>query len=51
LSNRPLNVIAALLVALVSAAPAAANGPRISHFTLENGLQVVVIPDHSSSST
>src|SRR6202453_4806890 len=26
--------------------PAAADGPEISHFTLQNGLEVVVIPDH-----
>src|SRR5438445_5211614 len=45
----------ALLVALaviLSAAPpllspaAAAAGPKITHFTLANGLEVVVIPDH-----
>src|SRR5438105_8705388 len=27
-------------------APAAASAPQISHFTLPNGLEVVVIPDH-----
>jgi len=27
-------------------APAAETGPDISHFTLDNGLEVVVIPDH-----
>jgi zinc protease len=26
--------------------PAAANGPKVTHFTLMNGLEVVVIPDH-----
>jgi zinc protease len=26
--------------------PAKAEGPQISHFTLDNGLEVVVIPDH-----
>jgi zinc protease len=30
----------------VAAAPASAEGPKISHFTLDNGLEVVVIPDH-----
>ena len=29
-----------------SAGTAAANGPRITHFTLPNGLEVVAIPDH-----
>jgi zinc protease len=47
LPTRPLNALAALLlVALSSPAPAVASGPRISHFTLANGLEIVVIPDH-----
>jgi|SRR5579883_1874633 zinc protease len=37
--------VAALALALQVAA-AAAGGPNVSHFTLENGLEVVVIPDH-----
>jgi zinc protease len=28
------------------APPAAANGPDVTHFTLANGLEVVIIPDH-----
>jgi zinc protease len=34
------------LIAGVASASAEATGPDISHFTLGNGLQVVVIPDH-----
>ena len=37
---------AALATFLAAAAPAAAGGPDITHFTLANGLEVVVIPDH-----
>jgi zinc protease len=50
LLSKPLNAFAALvLVAAAAAGPsgsASANGPQISHFTLPNGLEVVVIPDH-----
>ncbi len=38
-----------LTLALIAALPLAANadtGPKIEHFTLGNGLEVVVIPDH-----
>jgi zinc protease len=34
------------LVAVTFAGAAAAGGPEITHFTLANGLEVVVIPDH-----
>jgi zinc protease len=37
---------AAVLTAVLTAAPHAAAGPEISHFTVSNGLEVVVIPDH-----
>jgi zinc protease len=41
-------VVGAVAVASVVMAcgPAKAGGPQISHFTLDNGLEVVVIPDH-----
>ena len=38
-----------LTLALMTASPLAANadaGPKVEHFTLSNGLEVVVIPDH-----
>ena len=36
-----------LLVALAALAPAAhATGPEVAHFTLANGLEMVVVPDH-----
>src|SRR5271163_5113872 len=38
-----------LALALVGAAASttrAASGPEVSHFTLSNGLEVVVVPDH-----
>jgi zinc protease len=38
--------LAAALALMLCAAPAGAEGPDISHFTLPNGLEVVVIPDH-----
>ncbi len=45
-----LTVFAALALAtsMLAGAPetAAANGPKVTHFTLANGLEVVVIPDH-----
>ena len=47
---KPLTTLAALAVvasALVGAvATAIAGAPQITHFTLSNGLEVVVIPDH-----
>src|ERR1700720_229159 len=36
----------AALAVMICAAAAAASGPPITHFTLANGLEVVVIPDH-----
>ena len=36
----------AALAAVVLAAPAQAGGPQVTNFTLSNGLEVVVIPDH-----
>ena len=47
---KPLTTFAALAVAASALAgailSATANGPQITHFTLSNGLEVVVIPDH-----
>jgi zinc protease len=41
------SAFAAAFTALIAAVvPAAAGGPEITHFTLANGLEVVVIPDH-----
>jgi zinc protease len=41
-------MLAALVVAgsAVASVAASAGGPQVSHFTLANGLEVVVIPDH-----
>jgi len=41
-------VFGAIAVAsmIMACGPAGAGGPQISHFTLDNGLEVVVIPDH-----
>ena len=39
-------VLAVVLAGALSAGAAAATGPQVSHFTLSNGLQVVVVPDH-----
>jgi len=39
-------VSAFVVVLLPGRAPAQTPGPEISHFTLKNGLEVVVIPDH-----
>jgi zinc protease len=36
----------AAAVALGPICPASAEGPQISHYTLANGLEIVVIPDH-----
>jgi len=42
-----LLAVAALMAALVGATPNAAfAGAEVSHFTLANGLEVVVVPDH-----
>ncbi|MFY9900467.1 MAG: insulinase family protein, partial [Xanthobacteraceae bacterium] len=38
-----LLLVAALVVATASAAYA---GAEVSHFTLANGLEIVVVPDH-----
>jgi zinc protease len=38
--------IGAVAAATVMAGSARAEGPQISHFSLDNGLEVVVIPDH-----
>jgi len=43
--NWLIGVVAALAFALQSAG-AAAEGPEIANFTLQNGLEIVVIPDH-----
>jgi zinc protease len=47
--SKPTAILAAalLVAALAASLPAAASdGPKISQFTLPNGLQIVVIPDH-----
>jgi zinc protease len=36
----------ALVLVLLAPAAKAGSGPQVSHFTLENGLEVMVIPDH-----
>jgi zinc protease len=50
LLNKPLTTLAALAFAAHllagSSGAATANGPRITSFTLSNGLEVVAIPDH-----
>src|SRR5438552_5222923 len=45
---KPLTMLAALALAAgtLSSVAARANGPQITHFTLANGLEVVVVPDH-----
>jgi zinc protease len=47
---KPLTIFAALAVVVSALAAtivsATANAPQITHFTLSNGLEVVVIPDH-----
>ena len=47
---KPLTILAALAVAasalVGTVATATAGAPQITHFTLSNGLEVVVIPDH-----
>jgi len=45
--NRLIQAFAAVATAAVLAVPVhAGGGPRVSHFVLANGLEVVVIPDH-----
>ncbi|MBO0712333.1 MAG: insulinase family protein [Acetobacteraceae bacterium] len=44
--TRTLCLALSLLLAAALLAPAAASGLEATHFTLENGLEVVVIPDH-----
>jgi zinc protease len=47
--RKPLTTLAALAVVATAAGaigPAAAGAPEVTHFTLSNGLEVVVIPDH-----
>ncbi len=41
-----VGIAAAVALLIQATAPAGAGGPTISHFTLANGLEVVVIPDH-----
>jgi zinc protease len=45
---KPLTMLAALALSASACAgvAAGASGPQITHFTLANGLEVVVIPDH-----
>lgn len=38
-------VLAAFLFLAAGAAPAQSSGPTVSHFTLKNGLELVVVPD------
>jgi zinc protease len=45
-SNRLIFPFAALAAAVLAASAHAGIGPQISSFTLSNGLEVVVIPDH-----
>src|SRR6201991_2908093 len=47
-TKHALAVALALTVGAVASPPraAASSGPDIAHFTLKNGLEVVVIPDH-----
>jgi zinc protease len=45
--NRLIQVLAAVAAAALLATPLhAGGGPRVTHFVLANGLEVVVIPDH-----
>ncbi len=41
-----VGIAVAVTLIVQAAGPAAADGPDISHYTLSNGLEVVVIPDH-----
>jgi predicted Zn-dependent peptidase len=38
----------AIMAGVLSASEARSAGPDVSHFTLANGLEVVVVPDHRS---
>ena len=44
--RKPLTILAVATTFAGAVATAAASAPKISHFTLSNGLEVVVIPDH-----
>ena len=45
--NRALVTVAAIAAVLISSNAAyCASGPNVANFTLANGLEVVVIPDH-----
>ena len=44
--KKPLSVFTAVLLAAISSIAGAGTGPQIAHFFLDNGLEVVVIPDH-----
>jgi zinc protease len=46
LVRNPIGVLAVAVLTVAAATVHAAAGPDISHFTLSNGLEVVVIPDH-----
>ena len=47
ISDVPKTLLSALaLLAGLPAVAGAANGPDVAHFTLDNGLEVVVVPDH-----
>ena len=46
ISRRSLVLAAAVATALAAPAFAASPGPKIADFTLKNGLELVVIPDH-----
>src|ERR1022692_2501692 len=39
-------LVLTVLLALAPLPPAAAAGPDVAHFTLANGLEMVVVPDH-----
>jgi len=47
-AGRALGILALAALGFVALAsgPARAEGPEISHYTLANGLEIVVIPDH-----
>jgi len=46
LPKMPMLVFAVVAAATMGAAPAGAVAPDVAHFTLANGLEVVVVPDH-----
>jgi zinc protease len=41
----PALLVAALIIATSTFAASAQSGPKVSHFTLQNGLELVVVPD------